>query len=64
MKRKSVALIRAVGSIIALSPAISPASGPSAMALRQDALAVRGDFQKVMIAVNVDKLNNGRVHRK
>ncbi|AXD04681.1 hypothetical protein ACQYEX_003365 [Salmonella enterica] len=67
MKRKSVALLQAIGSVIALSPTIVSANGMpvnSTAALRQDALAVRGDFQKAMISVNVEKLNNVRTKRK
>ncbi|MCW7185626.1 hypothetical protein OHD60_00175 [Escherichia coli] len=49
MKRKSVALLQAIGSVIALSPTVVSANGMPAnpvSALRQDAAAIRGDFQK------------------
>lgn len=57
MKRKSMALLQAIGSVIALSPAIIPSASAStspASALRQDARAINGDFRKAMVACNVD----------
>ncbi|EEU3974549.1 hypothetical protein FAV90_002313 [Escherichia coli] len=67
MKRKSVALLQAIGSVITLSPTVVSANGMPAnpvSALRQDAAAIRGDFQKAMVSVNVEKLNNARSKRK
>ncbi len=52
MKRKRVALLQAIGSVIALSPAVVSANGMPAnpvAALRQDAAAIRGDFQRAMV---------------
>ena len=67
MKRKRVALLQAIGSVIALSPAVVSANGMPAnpvAALRQDAAAIRGDFQRAIASGNVEKLNNGRSKRK
>lgn len=66
MKRKGAALLQAIGSVIALSPTISPAVGApvnSVAALRQDAMAVRGDFQKAMVSTTVEKPNNSSAKR-
>ncbi|ENH2667250.1 hypothetical protein ABVZ22_003565 [Escherichia coli] len=67
MNRKRVALLQAIGSVIALSPAVVSASGMPAnpvAALRQDAAAIRGDFQRAAVSVNFEKLNNARRKRK
>ncbi|AQW72565.1 TPA: hypothetical protein ACWKRV_003840 [Escherichia coli] len=67
MNRKRVALLQAIGSVIALSPAVVSASGMPAnpvAALRQDAAAIRGDFQRAAVSVNFEKLNNARPKRK
>ncbi|EFB5187793.1 hypothetical protein NZZ21_002282 [Escherichia albertii] len=63
MNRKRVALLQAIGSVIALRPAVISANGMPAnpvAALRQDAAAIRSDFQRAMISVNVEKLNDAR----
>ncbi|HAG0017975.1 TPA: hypothetical protein G8O67_005395 [Salmonella enterica] len=67
MKRKSVALLQAIGSVIALSPAIIPSASASTSpvsALRQDARAINGDFRKAMIACNVDGLSDAQKTRQ
>ncbi|MFR2811487.1 MAG: hypothetical protein ACLTCG_02490 [Escherichia coli] len=67
MKRKSVALLQAIGSVIALSPTVVSANGMPAnpvSALRQDAAAIRGDFQKAMVSVNVEKAEQCQIKKK
>ncbi|EAQ9998768.1 hypothetical protein EAP59_23870 [Salmonella enterica] len=63
MKRKGVALLQAIGSVIALSPTIIPSANATTnpvSALRQDARAINGDFRKAMVACNVDGLSDAQ----
>ncbi|EDU0819081.1 cell wall metabolism sensor histidine kinase WalK [Salmonella enterica subsp. diarizonae serovar 61:l,[v],[z13]:1,5,[7]] len=67
MKRKSVALLQAIGSVIALSPTIilsANATTNPVSALRQDAKAINGDFRKAMVACNVDGLSDAKKTRQ
>lgn len=67
MKRKSVALLQAIGSVIALSPTVVSANGMPAnpvSAFASGCCGYQGDFQKAMVSVNVEKLNNARSKRK
>lgn len=53
MKRKGVALLQAIGSVIALSPAIIPSASATTSptsALRQDARAINGDFRNIKLS--------------
>lgn len=67
MKRKGVALLQAIGSVIALSPAIIPSASATTSptsALRQDARAINGDFRKAMVACNVDGFSDAKKTRQ